>query len=78
MHEPGQGARSAHLYRINVTERGQGSGDAWSMSARGKLGGISDTTRLDLLSRERSGRASLAGLLAARPAKPNHPGLTNM
>ena len=43
---------SGILHRINVTARGKGSGDAWSISARGKLGGISDATRVDLLSRE--------------------------
>ena len=40
------------LHRINVTARGKGSGDAWGVSVRDQLGGSSEATRLDLLSRE--------------------------
>ena len=43
---------SGILHRINVTARGKGPGDAWSLSVRDQLGGIPDAIRLDLLSRE--------------------------
>ena len=40
------------LLRINVTARGKGSGDAWSVSVRDQLEGSPKATRLDLLGRE--------------------------
>ena len=45
-------AASGILYKINVTARGKGSGDAWGVSVRDQLGGSPEATRLDLLSRE--------------------------